>query len=508
MIKTAIAASLLCCAMASAQPKYPITTGGGVPTYQAAFSAATTTGAITAVTHAQGAGPVVETCYTISAGTKTTFTDYTVGAINAAGDIAAITWTGTRTGECRISSGKSGSAGAPGATGATGPAGPTGATGPPGSTGPQGPAGSPGAAGSTGPQGPTGATGPAGTQGPAGVINQLQVSAANVVQRAVLNLIGSGITIACVDNAGSGRSDCTFTGSASGGESPLTFTSPLVRTVNTISATTGTTAGTLATGNHTHATADTVSGTFVAARMPAYAGDATSTAGTAALTLATVNGSPGACGDATHVCSVTTNGKGLITGQTAVTITGGSASSGGISGYKASFVAASTDQTVLKATHGITNVASVSCYETGFGSTVVGWRAGSAADDVVIRFDTQPFSGYCWIIGASTAPGGAYKVTLSGATGDQSITKSTHSVTNVAAVYCYETGVGSTVVGWRAGASTDDVVLQIGSPSFSGYCWIVGVNAGLGRSALANKPLRAAAQRRLAAGRTVLRRRN
>src|SRR4051794_14478492 len=120
MTKTVFAASLLCCSMASAQPKYPITTGGGVPTYQAAFSAATTTGAITAVTHAQGTLPVVETCYTISAGTKSTFVDYTVGAINASGDIAAITWTGTRTGECRISTGKSGSAGAPGATGPTG----------------------------------------------------------------------------------------------------------------------------------------------------------------------------------------------------------------------------------------------------------------------------------------------------------------------------------------------------------------------------------------------------
>lgn len=42
---------------------------------------------------------------------------------------------------------------------------------------------------------------------------------------------------------------------------------------------------------------------------------------TAALTLATVNSGPGACGDATHVCQVTTNGKGLVTAQSAVAIT-------------------------------------------------------------------------------------------------------------------------------------------------------------------------------------------
>lgn len=45
--------------------------------------------------------------------------------------------------------------------------------------------------------------------------------------------------------------------------------------------------------------------------------------GVAAATLATVNGSPGTCGDSTHVCQVTTNGKGLTTTQTPVAISGG-----------------------------------------------------------------------------------------------------------------------------------------------------------------------------------------
>lgn len=45
--------------------------------------------------------------------------------------------------------------------------------------------------------------------------------------------------------------------------------------------------------------------------------------GSVASTLATVNSTPGACGDATHVCRVTTNGKGLVTAQSQVTVSGG-----------------------------------------------------------------------------------------------------------------------------------------------------------------------------------------
>jgi len=42
------------------------------------------------------------------------------------------------------------------------------------------------------------------------------------------------------------------------------------------------------------------------------------------FTLATVNSSPGTCGDSTHVCQVTINGKGLTTSQSAVSIVGSS----------------------------------------------------------------------------------------------------------------------------------------------------------------------------------------
>jgi hypothetical protein len=86
-------------------PKIPVT-AGGTPPYVAVF-ASTGTGTILGTTHLQGIRPVVETCYTISGSTKTPFTDYTVGAINSLGDFA-ITWTGSRTGECLVSSGKGG----------------------------------------------------------------------------------------------------------------------------------------------------------------------------------------------------------------------------------------------------------------------------------------------------------------------------------------------------------------------------------------------------------------
>lgn len=58
--------------------------------------------------------------------------------------------------------------------------------------------------------------------------------------------------------------------------------------------------------------------------ITALTGDVTASGtGSVAATLATVNSGPGTCGDATHVCQVITNGKGLTTAQTAVAISGG-----------------------------------------------------------------------------------------------------------------------------------------------------------------------------------------
>lgn len=55
------------------------------------------------------------------------------------------------------------------------------------------------------------------------------------------------------------------------------------------------------------------SGTLSTSRLPAFSGDATSSAGSSALTLATVNGNVGSFGSSTSIPSFTVNGKGLIT---------------------------------------------------------------------------------------------------------------------------------------------------------------------------------------------------
>jgi hypothetical protein len=61
--------------------------------------------------------------------------------------------------------------------------------------------------------------------------------------------------------------------------------------------------------------------------ITALTGDVTASGpsggGSASSTLATVNSGPGTCGDASHVCQIVTNGKGLTTSQTQISITSG-----------------------------------------------------------------------------------------------------------------------------------------------------------------------------------------
>ena len=71
------------------------------------------------------------------------------------------------------------------------------------------------------------------------------------------------------------------------------------------------------------------SGTLGAARLPAFSGDATSTIGTSALTLATVNSNTGSFGSSTAVPVITVNGKGLITAVTTAAVSGSISVTGG-----------------------------------------------------------------------------------------------------------------------------------------------------------------------------------
>ena len=66
---------------------------------------------------------------------------------------------------------------------------------------------------------------------------------------------------------------------------------------------------------------DIASGTLAGARMPAFTGDASSSAGFTSLTLASVNASPGAYGSASATPQITVDGKGRITSVSAASIT-------------------------------------------------------------------------------------------------------------------------------------------------------------------------------------------
>ena len=64
-----------------------------------------------------------------------------------------------------------------------------------------------------------------------------------------------------------------------------------------------------------------LTGTLQAAQEPAHTGDVTNSAGSLALTIATVNANVGTFGTATSSLTLTANAKGQITGVTGVTIT-------------------------------------------------------------------------------------------------------------------------------------------------------------------------------------------
>jgi hypothetical protein len=65
------------------------------------------------------------------------------------------------------------------------------------------------------------------------------------------------------------------------------------------------------------------SGTLPTGRLPAFTGDATTSAGASALTLATVNSTTGSFGSSSSIPVITVNGKGLVTSVTTSAVAGG-----------------------------------------------------------------------------------------------------------------------------------------------------------------------------------------
>ena len=168
------------------------------------------------------------------------------------------------------------------------------------------------------------------------------------------------------------------------------------------------------------------------------------------FTLATVNSGPGACGDSTHVCAVTTNGKGLVTAQSAVAISN-------------SFTGSVVANTSLTNTAGFyINTTGIIQYDSGSSTISIGNIYNlTAAGDIVT-------SGTHHVGAGSGTPGGYYLgstqiITGSGnasfgTVGGSSATFtgsiiSNSSLTNVAGYYIGTTGV----IQYDTGASVINV---------------------------------------------------
>ena len=114
----------------------------------------------------------------------------------------------------------------------------------------------------------------------------------------------------------------------------------------------------------------TASSVLTTSQVPAFSGDATSTAGTTALTLATVNTNTGSWGSATSSPVFTVNGKGLITAVSNVTIAPAFTSLTG--SLAASQLPAFTGDVTSPAGSNVNTLATVNANVGSFGSATQG----------------------------------------------------------------------------------------------------------------------------------------
>ena len=161
----------------------------------------------------------------------------------------------------------------------------------------------------------------------------------------------------------------------SGGAVSITATGPIVITPSPTTGTGVISCPTCATGS----------------AITALTGDGTATGpGSVPLTLATVNSGPGTCGDSTHVCQVTTNGKGLTTSQTAVGISG--AGGAGTPPYSTTTIGGSPFS-IPASTHGQGQFAFVECWDSS-GNPQVGENCNVSRNptngDLTITYVTAP----------------------------------------------------------------------------------------------------------------------
>jgi len=111
--------------------------------------------------------------------------------------------------------------------------------------------------------------------------------------------------------------------------------------------------GSILVGN---GTTYSISTSLPVAALPAFGGDATSSAGSATLTFATVNSTPGAYGSGTTVSTFTVNGKGLITAVANANITGSPGAFTAVGGFGCNSKTAQTSAAVGAAIAGSAGV--------------------------------------------------------------------------------------------------------------------------------------------------------
>lgn len=219
--------------------------------------------------------------------------------------------------------------------------------------------------------------------------------------------------------AGGTLGTAAFT-AASAYEVPLTFSTGLTRTVNTVTVNTAqniaklsglTTNGLVTTSGGDGTLGVTVPGTSVltalgvnigsagafvvnggalgtpasgnvTAALPAFTGDATSSAGAAALTLATVNSNVGTFGSATASPAVTLNAKGQVTAGSNVTITPAVGSITGLGTGVATYLATPTIANLLAAT---AQVARTDAANTFTGTQTISTISAAAATNLVLN---------------------------------------------------------------------------------------------------------------------------
>lgn len=138
--------------------------------------------------------------------------------------------------------------------------------------------------------------------------------------------------------------------------------------------------------------------------------------GSQSFTLATVNSGPGTCGDSTHVCQVVTNGKGLVTAQTSISIASGFTSGNNANGYWVTDpTGTTTERGSITVTNGGATLATGTItfpltFPTALDSLVVsggGYANGSSQDSETFYSAAQSTSGATAIMRCSVNIGGS-----------------------------------------------------------------------------------------------------